>query len=156
MTGQFADAALVARARRLFALVLDTPGGIKISTIHAFCQSAVAPVSAGSRGVARIHRVEERDADELLAEAAQNVIIAARDGGDRELTEALAIVADHTAEERFGELMKALVQERGKLRVALAAGHAAMRRKLSAALALPEGATIEFSGRRILRRGCRR
>ena len=142
-TGQFADAALVARARRLFALVLDTPGGIKISTIHAFCQSLLRRFPLEAEVSPEFTVVEDRDADELLAEAAQNVIIAARDGGDRELTEALAIVADHTAEERFGELMKALVQERGKLRVALAAGHAAMRRKLSAALALPEGATIE-------------
>src|SRR5215472_4380429 len=30
MTGQFADDVVIARARRLFALVLDVPGGIKI------------------------------------------------------------------------------------------------------------------------------
>ena len=29
----------IAQARRLFARVLDTPGGAKIATIHAFCQS---------------------------------------------------------------------------------------------------------------------
>src|SRR5579875_3677651 len=27
----------LARARRLFALALETPGGLKIQTIHAFC-----------------------------------------------------------------------------------------------------------------------
>ena len=31
------DAALRARARRLFALALETPGGLKVQTIHAFC-----------------------------------------------------------------------------------------------------------------------
>ena len=31
------DAVRRARARRLFALALDTPGGLKVQTIHAFC-----------------------------------------------------------------------------------------------------------------------
>src|SRR3974390_576074 len=31
------DAARRARARRLFALALETPGGLKVQTIHAFC-----------------------------------------------------------------------------------------------------------------------
>ena len=46
------DADLLARARRLFARALETPGGLKIQTIHAFCaallrrfplEAAVAP-----------------------------------------------------------------------------------------------------------------
>jgi ATP-dependent helicase/nuclease subunit A len=143
LTGQFADAALMARARQLFALVLDTPGGIKISTIHAFCQTLLRrfPLEAGVSPEFSV--IEERGADELLAEAAQSVIIAARQGGTPELAEALAVVADQTAEERFGELMRALAQERGKLRRALSEGDTALRRRLSAALALPEDATIE-------------
>ena len=37
------------RARRLFASVLDAPGGMKIQTIHAFCQSLLRrfPLEAG-------------------------------------------------------------------------------------------------------------
>ena len=34
------DAELI-DARRLFARVLDTPGGMKIQTVHAFCQSVL-------------------------------------------------------------------------------------------------------------------
>ncbi|HEX2752507.1 MAG TPA: UvrD-helicase domain-containing protein, partial [Alphaproteobacteria bacterium] len=39
----------VQEARRLFARVLDTPGGLKIMTIHSFCQSVLKrfPVEAG-------------------------------------------------------------------------------------------------------------
>ncbi len=143
LTGEFADEGTIARARRLFALVLDTPGGIKISTIHAFCQTLLRrfPLEAGVSPEFAV--IEERGADELLGEAAQNVIIAARRRGDPELTEALAIVADYTAEERFGELMRALAQERGKLQRALRHGHAGLRRKLSAALSLAEETTVE-------------
>src|SRR5271167_2006636 len=35
LTGWYADDAILARARQLFARVLDTPGGIKVATIHA-------------------------------------------------------------------------------------------------------------------------
>ena len=143
MTGQFADDAVIARARRLFALVLDAPGGIKISTIHAFCQTLLRrfPLEAGVSPEFAV--IEERGADELLGEAAQSLMIAARERSDSELTEALAVVADHTAEKRFGELMQALAQERGKLQRVLRQGHSALRSKLSTALSLAEDATIE-------------
>ncbi len=143
LTGSYADEATIARARRLFALVLDTPGGIKISTIHAFCQTLLRrfPLEAGIMPEFAV--VEERGAAELLAEAAQRVLIAARLGHHPELGEALAIVADYTAEERFGELMQAIAQERGKLSRALSAGHVALRAKLSAALDVPDSLTLE-------------
>src|SRR5438309_1073542 len=68
---------------------------------------------------------------------------AARAGREPELAEALALVAKYTAEERFGELMTALVRERSKLRNALGGGEAALRRRLCAALSVLEDATIE-------------
>src|SRR5204862_6981616 len=39
LTGRFPQEHEIARARQLFARVLDLPGGTKIATIHAFCQS---------------------------------------------------------------------------------------------------------------------
>lgn len=39
LTGKMPDDAQLLRARQLFALALDTPGGLKIQTIHAFCQA---------------------------------------------------------------------------------------------------------------------
>ena len=43
------DAELLARARRLFARAIETPGGLKIQTIHAFCASLLRrfPLEAG-------------------------------------------------------------------------------------------------------------
>src|SRR5437762_1828698 len=39
----------IERARTLFGLTLDTPGGLKIQTIHSFCQSLLKrfPLEAG-------------------------------------------------------------------------------------------------------------
>ncbi|MEM9850888.1 MAG: UvrD-helicase domain-containing protein, partial [Pseudomonadota bacterium] len=43
------DARFLAQARRLFANALETPGGLKIQTIHAFCDTLLRrfPVEAG-------------------------------------------------------------------------------------------------------------
>ncbi len=43
------DPETLARARRLFARALETPGGLKIQTIHAFCEALLRrfPLEAG-------------------------------------------------------------------------------------------------------------
>ena len=43
------DATILAQARRLFAKAIETPGGLKIQTIHSFCASLLRrfPVEAG-------------------------------------------------------------------------------------------------------------
>jgi len=141
LTGRMPTDAAIARARQLFARVLDTPGGIKISTIHAFCQSLLRrfPLEAGVP--AEFAVIDERSAREVLIEAGEQVIIAARDGIYPELTEALALVARHAAEERFGELMAALGGGREKLRRVLDSRPAALRDRLCKALSLPPGTT---------------
>jgi ATP-dependent helicase/nuclease subunit A len=71
--GEAGDPATRERARRLFARVLDAPGGgIRIQTIHSFCQSLLAgfPVEAGlSAGFRPLEAREEAVlAREALAE----------------------------------------------------------------------------------------
>jgi ATP-dependent helicase/nuclease subunit A len=143
LTGRFPQEHETARARQLFARVLDVPGGAKIATIHAFCQSLLRrfPLEAGVPPEFAV--VDERTANEALAEAGEAVIAAARSAMGSELAEALAIVARYAAEERFAELMAALAGERGKLRQALAAGEAALRRRLCEQLSLPDDVSQE-------------
>src|SRR3954469_5278361 len=108
LTGRMPDDATIARARQLFARVLDTPGGIKIATLHAFCQNLLRrfPLEAGVS--AEFAVMDERSSSEALSEAGERVIAAARDGNAPGLAAALAIVARHAPEERFGSLMAAL------------------------------------------------
>jgi ATP-dependent helicase/nuclease subunit A len=87
--------------------------------------------------------LDERSARETLIEAGERVIVAARDGKESGLAEALAIVARHAPEERFGNLMKALADKRGKLRQALSKGHSALREELCCTLDLPAVTTEE-------------
>jgi ATP-dependent helicase/nuclease subunit A len=143
LTGRVPGDATIARARQLFARVLETPGGIKIATIHAFCQTLLRrfPLEAGVPTEFAV--IDERSAREALIEAGERMVNAARDGDEPELANALAVVARYAPEERFGALMAALAAERGKLRRVLRDGHAALRDKLCGILSLPTATTEE-------------
>src|SRR4029077_4026490 len=112
LTGRYPQEHETARARQLFARVLDVPGGAKIATIHAFCQSLLRrfPLEAGVP--AEFAVIDERSAQEALIEAGERMVNAARDGNGRDLADALAVVARYAPEERFGVLMAALAAER--------------------------------------------
>src|SRR5947208_9575861 len=115
LIGRMPDEYKTTLARQLFARVLDSPGSAKIATIHAFCQSLLRrfPLEAGVPPEFAV--MDERGAAEALAEAAEAVIAAAREGSEPGLAAALAIVAGYAPEERIIELMTALAAERGKL-----------------------------------------
>lgn len=61
-------------ARELFAQVIDTPGGLKIMTIHAFCQSVLVrfPLEAGIHPGMEV--VEEAEQYAMLRQAFKTVI----------------------------------------------------------------------------------
>lgn len=143
LTKRMPDAWEKALARQLFARVLDTPGGAKIATIHAFCQSLLRrfPLEAGVPPEFAV--IEERSAAEALQDAAARVMAASRAGALAGGAEALAVIAHYAAEERFSELIAELVAQRGKLRAALADGEGALHRRLSAALGIAPETTVD-------------
>jgi ATP-dependent helicase/nuclease subunit A len=108
--------ALLRRARALFARVLDTPGGIKIQTIHAFCESLLGrfPLEAGLAPHFRL--MDERDSAEALGEARNALLLRARADGDGALAAALAEVTGRINEEEFDGLLQTLSSERARLR----------------------------------------
>lgn len=114
-TGIAADAARLARARRLFGLVLDAPGGLKIQTIHAFCQSLLArfPLEAGVSQ--RFQVMGDADAAETLAEARAIVIARAQTRQDQALSEAFDLMTLEAGEATFTSLIEQLNNERRHL-----------------------------------------
>ena len=116
LTGEPPDERLRIRARCLFATVLDAPGGLKILTIHAFCQSLLGrfPLEAGV--APHFEVLDERETASLLADAQTAVLARARDGDDPRLVEALDVIAFHAGEESFMDLMAKLRGERSRLR----------------------------------------
>ena len=62
------------RAREMFAHVLDLPGGMRISTIHAFCQSLLRRFPLEARLSPHFRVVEDADARAALDAAREAVL----------------------------------------------------------------------------------
>ena len=107
------DVDRVRAARRLFAEVLDTPGGLKIQTIHSFCESLLArfPVESGLTPQTKV--MDERSAAEHMQSSRDTVLIAAQ--RIPALAEALAEVTSQIQEDQFTRLMSEISRERGRL-----------------------------------------
>jgi ATP-dependent helicase/nuclease subunit A len=116
LLGAPADPNQTRLARRLFAQVLDVPGGMKIQTIHAFCQSLLRrfPLEAGLAPHFQV--MDDRDAAELLELARDEVLAAARDAADPALAEALSEVVRWVGETGFPDLLADLTAERGRIK----------------------------------------
>ncbi|WP_425500889.1 double-strand break repair helicase AddA [Roseovarius faecimaris] len=67
------DADALSRARRLFASAIETPGGLKIQTIHSFCSALLRrfPLEAGV--TPQFKEMEERDAALLRSEITERI-----------------------------------------------------------------------------------
>jgi ATP-dependent helicase/nuclease subunit A len=140
----------LAFARRLFARTVETPGGLKIQTIHAFCERLLhlfpfeANVAAGFRVLDDIERAEllERARRQTLAHAVA-------DAG--ELRSALEYVARETSGGGFDELLNELLGHRGALgNLALRGDYAAALRRQ---LGLAEGETPQAIEREMIEGG---
>ncbi|MBV9077172.1 MAG: double-strand break repair helicase AddA [Methylobacteriaceae bacterium] len=81
MTGERADRSVLARARRLFARAVETPGGLKIETIHAFCERLLHLVPFEAEVPARFAVLDDSKAAELAALARGRVLTEAALGG---------------------------------------------------------------------------
>ena len=108
------DAAQLGRARRLFAQVLDVPDGMKIMTIHAFCQSVLRRFPIEAEVVPHFAVMDERDSSELL-EAVQHEMMVRAQTEDGNLAAAVADITSRIHETRFPELMAELTTARGRI-----------------------------------------
>ena len=115
LAGLEGDVSIRDTARRLFAEVLDTPGGMRIMTIHAFCDSLLArfPLEAGI--APQFEVMDERTAAEAMRAARDRMLTLAHSGDDPALAEALTDVTAWASEAEFGELMTELAGERAHL-----------------------------------------
>lgn len=101
-------------ARRLFLEVLETPEGMKIQTIHAFCQGMMKrfPVEAGISPHFEI--IEEQTAKELLQQA-KSQLLSSLDEGNEILKSAFDKVIWHLHDISFNELFIDVINERDKI-----------------------------------------
>ena len=112
--GDYDDEAL-SRARRLFARALETPGGLKIQPLHAFCEKLLRrfPMEAGvTPGFAVL---EDEAARRLSREARDDLARAALADGDGPLGEAYRHFAVTLDFQTFEGLLATLEAERLKI-----------------------------------------
>ena len=145
LTGARPRRATLDRARRLFAAVLDVPDGLKIQTIHAFCQSLLRrfPLEAGVAPNFEI--ADERMSTTLLGAARARLLSTARPQADEALAAAMAVMTAVIGEESFGALLADVSRERDRF-AALIAHHGGVKGaigSLRARLGVAEGETAE-------------
>ena len=124
-------------ARRLFAELLDTAGGLKILTLHSFCQSLLKrfPLEAGVSP--QFDVLDESNAAKLISDAQESVL------SNPDFTDVLQTVALTTNETGFLDTMKELAVRLPRLRAFTQAHPTSESARIAyeQAFDLPENAT---------------
>lgn len=111
------DTAQMERARALFAVVLETPGGMKINTIHAFCQSVLARFPMEANLPAGFEVMAEGEARSVMTAVRRALITRLQDPGASHtpLHAAFAHLATLKKADEIENLLEKLASERVRL-----------------------------------------
>lgn len=143
----------LALARRLFARAIETPGGLKIQTIHAFCERLLGrfPLEAGVPPNFEI--LDERSADELMMDVRDGVLTRAAAAPETPLGRSLALIVSRVDELAFGKLLTEITGARGTFAklVARFGSLDGVIAAIRAALSVREGETSEDVRREMAR-----
>ncbi|MDP4004985.1 double-strand break repair helicase AddA [Methylobacterium sp. NEAU K] len=107
LTGERADAERLRMARRLFARAVETPGGLKIETLHALCERLLHMFPFEANVPARFVVLDETKAREIFDIETANVLADAVSNGDTPLSAALARVTP----EATGDTLRAAIRQ---------------------------------------------
>lgn len=102
----------LARAQDLFTVAIETPGGLKVQTIHAFCERLLQrfPLEAGIPPKFAI--LDDETGLALRAEAIEDVLIEATRSAASPLGQALNTVIGWAADDRFDDLLAQALAKR--------------------------------------------
>jgi ATP-dependent helicase/nuclease subunit A len=100
------DTALRARARRLFARALETPGGLKVQTIHAFCTQLLHQFPFEANVAARFTVLDDAEHSQLLEKLTLSVLLDGAAAPDSRLGRALAFAMTAAADQTFRDVVR--------------------------------------------------
>ncbi len=106
------DAGRRALARRLFARALETPGGLKVQTIHAFCTQLLHQFPFEANVAARFSVLDETEQTQLLERLTLNVLLDGARAPDSELGRALAVAMTAAADQTFRDVVREAIGRR--------------------------------------------
>ena len=109
------DAGTRKRARQLFALALETPGGLKVQTIHAFCTRLLHqfPFEAGIG--AGFEVMDDATQSQMLESLGLEVMLEGAANPETQLGRALAIAIRAAADQTFQGLIREAVNRRDEI-----------------------------------------
>jgi ATP-dependent helicase/nuclease subunit A len=109
-TGGKSGAAQRARARRLFASALETPGGLKVQTIHAFCTRLLHQFPFEANVAARFSVLDEAETrqtlDRLTLDVLQEASAQPASALGKALATAIVVAADQTFKDVIGDAIR--------------------------------------------------
>ena len=111
-TGKPPDAAQRAVARRLFANALETPGGLKVQTIHAFCTRLLHQFPFEADVAARFEVLDEAATTQLLNDLTLDVLLEGATNPDSALGKALAVAITNAADVTFKDVIAETIGKR--------------------------------------------
>src|SRR6202051_3359889 len=100
------DSGLRMAARRLFACALETPGGLKVQTIHALCTRLLQQFPFEANVPARFTVLDERDQNEMMERANLAVLLEASRDPDSATGRALQIAMASAADVTFKDVVR--------------------------------------------------
>ena len=105
----------LSQARKLFALVLDTPGGMKIQTIHSFCQEVLKRFPLEAKISPYFEVMDDRTAKEALNDIKTSLFQKIENNPECDTAKALQYITSKISETAFSKLMNSLTNNRNKL-----------------------------------------
>ncbi len=112
LTGSAPDTSTLERARTLFTGAIETPGGLKVQTIHAFAERLLQrfPLEAGVPPGFKI--LDDAKKNELVARAINDTLEEATSAPARPLGQALETAIRYASDANFDELLSKTIEER--------------------------------------------
>ncbi|MEM0906579.1 MAG: double-strand break repair helicase AddA [Pseudomonadota bacterium] len=103
------------RARTLFALTIETPGGLKVSTVHAFAAALLRrfPLEANVSGAFTI--LDDPTRQELTAAAISTTLAEAAEDPDGAIAQAITALLPRLSDASLPATIEAVLNERGTL-----------------------------------------
>ncbi|MGH6762172.1 MAG: double-strand break repair helicase AddA [Phyllobacterium sp.] len=109
------DARRLAQARRLFARALETPGGLKIQTIHAFCEAILHQFPLEANIAGHFELMDDLMQGALVGEARRQVLETALIGSDPAIKTAFDRVLSVAGESGLQALFDEAINKRQEL-----------------------------------------
>lgn len=112
LTGVPASQSEIEVARTLFTSAIETPGGLKVQTIHAFCERLLQrfPLEAGIAPGFRI--LDDGESQTLIRESIDRALVRATADPKSALGRALSNAIAYAADDRFDDILAQALQER--------------------------------------------